>query len=315
MAEVHELLEGRTGSALGADAGPQYMVFRVTITEADCVVRHDGSIVKPDPRRLVQAIWPTGTAHPWDDWAFADRYILEDTKAQMMFDVRVEHIRGNIPYTGARAAWQWSVSTPSMTQQVRSAQRVEKIENGGWELKGVEPMRLRRWVETTVSTGYSVDVYNHITQQDEPKPVQVTKGFRAVDMVIDVEALQLVGRRMAPNFALTVMPNITPYAKAVNSTSFYGADPYHVRCEHIGITPIEAEIVGQRIPGRAYAIEVVFLWSERPFWPHELWETYEDQNGYMTSVIDARRNPISRYWSNQTLRDFTDLISRLENLG
>jgi hypothetical protein len=115
-------------------------------------------------------------------------------------------------------------------------------------------------------------------------PEELTEEPRGV--IIEDPAWLVTFERTIPNFSSRQLPmSIAKYMKAVNGTTFRGAQPLHVKVLDITLDPIGAEVAGQVQGGVAYRVMVSFLWSYMPWGPYQIVNSWYDGDGHRATVL------------------------------
>jgi len=330
MANIQENIGARNGYAEGMDATTVPIKLRVLLEDSDYTTLPDGTRITPNPLHIVQLqktnaghTFYRGAPHPWDSYAVAQRWTVDDQKAPGHFIVGVHFTRFDTPFYGPTDKhWLISIRGTAINQHIKTARRV--LPSG--ELSDrVEPVGMPKYLPvghweasapddaTHQATVYGTDAEPHtqwlreISQHDD----------QGAD--VDLPGLLVTFKRTARHFSILSAAGLSYVAKSVNSKPFRGADRYHVMLDDLTIDPISMDLVGAGVPGRAWAITVVFLWSSIPLYPFTRVSQYPGDDGYLSLVYDKDANmntgaPTSRSWALGNLQDHEALMDTLAML-
>ena len=314
MPDIREIVGSRTGSSKGGK-GTMLRVFRVlfSLDDDDITVLEDGTMIVPDPEEAVAAVHPPGEEHPWDETATARLYNVIDQKSKLHFVVQVIYRRLDFDTRGPTNDWKITVRGSTITNHILEAHELGAVVGF---VPGGDPFRRNPLTAkpTPIGVPQFIPVPTAVPPAIQVLPTHFTTTFdrngniTTIELIRtqahdgsgrdeDLPALTVVFTRVVPNFSMFGMGRVADYMKSVNGVPFRGADPFHVKVDDIEINEVEMSIPGQRIPGKAWSISVVFLWSSIPMAPFERLHSFRNDDGFETRIVDKiTGEPTSSAW-------------------
>ncbi len=244
-ATVEELTGSRDGSVQSIQLLIEFRTFNVLFQDLPANERTDFKF--PSPYAFVQQIVPYGAQSPWNAFALAARYSIQEQRSPISFIVRVDYIASTsiAPPDG----WLMSLRGASQT---KNQQDTFVLFDGDTELpsKLIGPLK---YVEAPDGEPNANGVFQAVFSKVKKDGSVV---FEPVRLIPTRERANITGRNVTvPGFSLTLsrqilafpaslLPALAKFYQRVNEEPFEGAPPGHVIFEDIAIDQIPISSLG-----------------------------------------------------------------------